>query len=167
MEKTKVVKDLEAKTLTIEREINAPKQKVWGAYADKDIFAQWWGPEGWETTVKEFDFRPGGHNLYAMKCVDPKQGDFFGQESWAVMQYQTMDEPNGFSYKDLFANPDGTPMENMPVVNVEIKFIEKDDKTTIVTTIQANAAEEIEKLLAMGMVEGISSTFDRLEKLFA
>jgi uncharacterized protein YndB with AHSA1/START domain len=78
-----------------------------------------------------------------------------------------MDEPNGFSYKDLFANPDGTPMENMPVVNVEIKFIEKDGKTTVATTIQANAAEEIEKLLAMGMVEGISSTFDRLEKLFA
>src|SRR5690242_1635466 len=108
MDKTKVTKALAAKTLTVERTFNAPKHKVWNAYADKDVFVRWWGPEGWETTVKEFEFKPGGRNLYAMKCVDKNQGDFYGQESWGLMEFESINEPDTFTYNDFFANPDGS-----------------------------------------------------------
>jgi uncharacterized protein YndB with AHSA1/START domain len=167
MDKTKVTKDLGAKTLTIERTFDAPKEKVWRAYTDKDVFVQWWGPEGWETIVKEFDFKPGGRNLYGMKCVDKNQGEFFGQESWGLMEYGEVNEPDAFSYKDFFVDPDGTKQEDMPVLTSEAKFVEQDGKTTIVSISRSESAEEIEKLLAMGMVEGISSTFDRLDQLLA
>ena len=81
MSQTKVTKDLENKTLIIERTFDAPAQKLWRAYADKEWFEQWWGPEGWQTTTKEFTFAPGGRIHYAMKCVDENQGEWFGQES--------------------------------------------------------------------------------------
>ena len=38
MDKTKVTKDLENKTLTIERTFDAPKEKLWRAYTDKEWF---------------------------------------------------------------------------------------------------------------------------------
>jgi len=167
MDKTKVTKDLEAKTLTIERTFDAPKEKVWRAYADKDLFMKWWGPEGWETTVKEFAFEPGGRNLYAMKCVDKNQGEFFGQESWGLMEYETINEPDDFTYRDSFANADGTKQENMPVIDIEVKLVEQDGQTTVVSTSKADSAEQIEKLLSMGMAEGIASTFNRLDQLWA
>jgi len=165
MDKTKVTKDLENKTLIIEREFNAPKEKLWQAYADKDTFAKWWGPEGWETTVKEFDFRPGGRNLYAMKCVDKNQGEWFGQESCGLMEYESIDEPDNFVYHDFFADAEGNKTPNMPEVVITIEFVENDGKTNVISHIKADTAEAIEKLVNMGMIEGFTSSTDRLDRL--
>jgi len=165
MDKTKVTKDLENKTLIIERVFGAPKAKLWNAYADKDTFAKWWGPEGWETTVKEFDFRPGGRNLYAMKCVDENQGEWFGQESCGLMEYDAINEPDSFVYRDYFADADGNKTPGMPEVTITVEFVESDGKRNVISRIKAVTAEEIEKLVAMGMIEGFSSSTDRLERL--
>jgi uncharacterized protein YndB with AHSA1/START domain len=165
MEKTKVTKDLENKLLIIERVFDAPKSRLWQAYADKDLFVRWWGPEGWETTVKEFDFKPGGRNHYGMKCVDENQGEWFGRESWGIMQYESMDEPDNFVYKDYFADAEGNIQEGMPAIAITIELVESDGQTTLVTRCQAESAEDIEKLVAMGMIEGLSSSADKLERL--
>lgn len=167
MDKTKVTKDLENNALILERTFSAPKAKVWQAYADKELFSQWWGPEGWQTTVKEFDFTIGGTNLYGMKCVDENQGDWFGQESWGMMKYESIDEPDSFTYKDYFADAEGTPTPNMPVMTITIELDEADGKTTVRTRCVGETAEEVEKLLAMGMVEGYSSSCNRLEQLLS
>jgi len=165
MQKTKVTKDLENKTLTIEREFAAPKAKLWQAYADKDLFAQWWGPEGWETTVKEFNFAPGGRNHYCMKCVDENQGEWFGQESWGLMTYQDITEPDSFTYRDAFSDESGAVNKEMPLLNISIELREQGDKTALVTVVHGDSAEDIEKLVGMGMIEGFSSSADKLERL--
>lgn len=167
MDKTKVTKDLETKTLIIERTFAAPKTKLWKAYADKDMFAKWWGPEGWETTVKEFEFKPSGRNHYGMKCVDKDQGEWFGQESWGIMKFESVNEPDGFSYKDYFADADGNITPDMPAITVTIELVETDGKTNLITRCLGESAEDIEKLVAMGMTEGFDSQLNKLEKLLA
>lgn len=167
MSNTKVTKDLDNKTLTIERTFDAPQEKLWRAFTDKDWFVKWWGPEGWETTVKEFDFRPGGRNHYGMKCVDKNQGEWYGQESWGLMRYETIDEPNSFTYKDYFSDADGTIQEGMPAITATLEFVKADGKTTLITRCQGDSAEDIEKLVAMGMIEGYDSSANKLEKLLA
>jgi uncharacterized protein YndB with AHSA1/START domain len=167
MDKTKVTKDLDKKLLTLERTLDAPKAKLWQAFSDKDWFVKWWGPEGWETTVKEFDFKSGGRNHYAMKCVDESQGEWFGQESWGLMEYESIKEPDSFSYKDYFANEDGTTQSGMPVTAITVELVEADGKTNMITHCHGETAEEIEKLMEMGMVEGFSSSMNKLEKLMA
>lgn len=165
MDKTKVTKDLENKLLTIERIFDAPKEKLWRAYSDKEWFVKWWGPEGWETTVKEFDFKPGGRNHYGMKCVDENQGEWFGQESWGIMQYESINEPDSIRYKDYFSDADGNTQGEMPAIIVTVEFVEADGKTNLITRCQGESAKDIEKLLTMGMVEGFSSSSNRLERL--
>lgn len=167
MDKTKVTKDLENKALIVERTFDAPKEKLWQAYADKDMFAQWWGPEGWETTVKEFDFQNGGRNHYCMKCVDKNQGDFFGMESWGLMEFDDIDEPRTITYHDFFSDADGNKTPDMPALEMIIEFIEHEGQTTVATRCIGDSAEDIEKLLAMGMIEGYSSSADKLERLLA
>ena len=166
MDKTKVTKDLEAKTLTIERTFAAPVEKLWQAYADKDMFVQWWGPEGWETTVKEFDFRAGGRNHYCMKCVDENQGEWFGKDAWGIMDYKTVDAPSNFTYTDYFSNEAGDIDEQMPALEITVEFVATDDgQTTMISRSVASSAEEIEQLVKMGMIEGFSSSADKLERL--
>ena len=163
----KVTKDLENKTLTIEREFDAPKEKVWKAYADQETFEKWWGPEGWETTAKEFNFTPGGRVHYDMKCVDERQGDWFGQSSWGVMVIDSVDAPNSFSYTDYFSDENGTLNQEMPALKVTNEFIEENGTTKLISRSLADNADQIEELIKMGMVEGFTSQLLKLDVLLA
>ncbi len=163
----KVTKDLEAKTLIIEREFDAPKEKVWRAWADQATFEKWWGPEGWETKAKEFNFTPGGRVHYDMKCVDENQGEWFGKSSWGVMVLDSVDAPNSFTYTDYFSDEEGTLNQEMPALKITNEFVETDGKTKLVSRSQADSAEQIEQLLQMGMVEGFTSQLLKLDELLA
>lgn len=165
MNKTKVTKDLENKTLTIERVFDVPKEKVWNAYAEKNWFEKWWGPQGWETTVKEFNFTPGGRVHYGMKCVDKSQGEWFGQTSWGLMEVKRVDAPSSFSYTDYFSNEAGTINTELPVLTITNEFIEEDGKTKFVSTSYADSTEQIEQLVKMGMLEGFDSQMNKLDQL--
>ncbi len=167
MAEVKVSKDLESKTLTIECVVNAPKEKVWRAYSDKEWFEKWWGPEGWDTTAKEHDFRPGGRIHYGMKCVDESQGEWFGQESWGIMEIESIDELNAFSAKDYFSDSEGVINTEMPTQRFEVELVDEGGKTRLVNRSILDSAEQLEQLLKMGMVEGFSSQLNKLEELLA
>jgi uncharacterized protein YndB with AHSA1/START domain len=167
MDKTKVTKDIENKTLTIERVFDAPMEKLWRAYADKEWFETWWGPQGWQTTTKEFNFTVGGKIHYGMKCVDENQGEWFGQESWGLMEIESLDEPRKFAAKDFFSDANGTINQEMPPQRFEVEFVEEDGKTRMINRSIVESADQLEQLIKMGMVEGFSSQLERLEALLA
>jgi uncharacterized protein YndB with AHSA1/START domain len=167
MNETKVTKDLENKTLIVERLFDAPKEKLWRAYADKTWFEKWWGPEGWQTTAKEFNFKPGGRIHYAMKCVDRNQGEWFGQESWGLMEIESINEPSSFTAKDFFSNAEGTTTEDMPTQTFIIELIEEGRKTRLVNRSVSKTVEQLEDLIKMGMLEGFKSQLNRLDVLLA
>lgn len=165
MSEVNVIKDLENKKLVIEYVANGSKSKVWQAYSDKDMFEKWWGPEGWETGTKEFEFNPGGKVHYGMKCTDPAQGDWFGQTSWGVMEILDVQPEDNFTYMDYFSDEDGDLNKEMPALKVTNVFIEVNGTTKIVCTSFADSAEQIEELIKMGMVEGFTSQLNKLNEL--
>ncbi|MBI3889370.1 SRPBCC domain-containing protein [Candidatus Saccharibacteria bacterium] len=167
MPEVKVTKDLENKKLIVEFVANGPKEKVWNAYATKELFEKWWGPEGWETTTKEFNFVEGGRVHYGMKCIDENQGEWFGKTSWGVMELQDVHATDSFTYIDYFSDEVATLNSEMPALKVTNEFIELDGKTKIVSTSIADDAEQIEQLINMGMIEGFTSQLNRLDALFA
>ena len=167
MSELKVTKDLENNTLTLEREFDAPADKVWKALTDKDTFEKWWGPEGWETTAKEFNFTPGGRVHYDMKCVDEAQGEWFGQSSWGLMLIDSVDAPNSFSYTDYFSDESGAMNQEMPALKIANTFVEENGKTKFVSVSHADSAEQIEQLIKMGMIEGFTSQLNKLDAMFA
>jgi uncharacterized protein YndB with AHSA1/START domain len=163
MDKTKVTKDFDNNTLIVERMFNAPRERVWEAYADPDQFVKWWGPEGWEATIKEFNLVPGGKNHYCMKCVDENQGEWFNQESWGMMMFESVDKPNSFTYKDYFTDAEGVLNKELPVMTITMEFIEEGGKTKLVSRGVVESKEQLEQLVNMGMIEGLTSTMDKLE----
>lgn len=165
MAEVNVIKDLENKKLVVEYTANGPIEKVWRAYTTKEWFEKWWGPEGWETTTKEFSFEAGGKVHYGMKCVDERQGEWFGQTSWGTMDIQEVNNGKSFTYKDYFSDEAGVLNKEMPVLTVTNEFIEQDGKTKIVSTSYADSAEQIEELIKMGMIEGFSSQLNKLDTL--
>lgn len=167
MAEVNVTKDLEAKTLTIEAVVNGPKDKVWQFYADKDSFEKWWGPEGWETTAKEFDFRPGGRVLYDMHCVDKNQGEWYDQHSWGIMNIQEIDEGSRIAFEDVFSDETGEANTEMPTTQTSVELTDAEGKTKITTRSVFKTVEQLEELVKMGMAEGWSSQLDKLDALLA
>jgi len=151
----------EGKTLTLERVINAPKDKVWEAYANAEIFAKWFSTDGWTTRVKHFDFTAGGYALFAMKCEDKSQ-EMFGQESWNKSEFRSVTPKDTFTYKDSFSDEDGNSNEHMPSTEITVTLEEVGDSTKI-TSVSTFASEAgLQQALAMGMEEGIKQTFNKL-----
>jgi len=48
------------RTVEISRVFQAPRKLVYEAFADPKQVVEWWGPDGFSTTVLEMDLRPGG-----------------------------------------------------------------------------------------------------------
>src|SRR5271155_4940173 len=46
--------------LVITRVLDAPRELVFDMWTDPKHIAQWWGPNGFTTTIHEMDVRPGG-----------------------------------------------------------------------------------------------------------
>lgn len=56
--------------LTISRLINAPRELVFEAFSEVRHLSQWWGPNGFTTTTRAFEFRVGGEWMFMMHGPD-------------------------------------------------------------------------------------------------
>ena len=56
--------------LLIERIIQAPPEVVWQAWTDPKQIVQWWGPNGFTTTIETMDVRPKGIWKYVIHGPD-------------------------------------------------------------------------------------------------
>jgi len=61
--------------LEISRFVAAPRARVWQAWADPKILAQWWCPRPWATEVRAFEFRVGGAFHTFMRGPDGGESD--------------------------------------------------------------------------------------------
>lgn len=158
---------VEGQMLVLERMFNAPRELVFKVFSDADHLKQWWGPRGWEVTVSEIDFRPGGEWYYCMKCMDKNQGDFYGMESWGKSVYQEIEEPDKMVLIDYFSDAEGNITEGMPAATTTISFVEWNGKTKLISRTVYESEAALKTVLEMGMEEGISQTWDRLEEYLA
>lgn len=59
-----------AEDIVSSRRFDAPRDLVYGAFADPAILARWWGPAGFTNDFEVFEFRPGGDWRLAMHGPD-------------------------------------------------------------------------------------------------
>ncbi|SEN46123.1 SRPBCC domain-containing protein [Lihuaxuella thermophila] len=158
----KMISKVEGQELILERVFDAPRELVFRAFSEAEHLKNWWGPRGWTLTVCNVDFRPGGIWHFCMKCVDQNQGDFYGTESWGKAVYQEIVEPEKIVYVDYFSDAEGNVSEEMPSCKVTMSFMEHEGKTKLVCRAQYASADTLKTVLDMGVVQGITETWDRL-----
>ncbi|MFW0794959.1 SRPBCC domain-containing protein [Gordonia sp. CPCC 205515] len=157
---TNVSHDVEARTLTITAEFAAPITRIWQIYADPRQLEKIWGPPTYPATVVDHEFRPGGRVTYFM--TSPEGEKFAGY--WII---DSIDEPNGFSFRDGFADDDFTPVESLPVSRNDFTFTERDGHTVATFLSTYDSAEDLQKVLEMGVVEGASGAVNQIDDLVA
>ena len=97
---TSVVKDADARTMTITARFDAPIDRVWQIWSDPRQLERWWGPPSYPATVTEHDLTPGGTVAYSM--TGPEGDRHRGR--WRV---RAVDPPHALEFEDGFADADG------------------------------------------------------------
>jgi uncharacterized protein YndB with AHSA1/START domain len=98
----------------ISRVIDASRELVFEAFTEVRHLSQWWGPDGFTTTTRSFEFREGG--VWDFVMHGPGGTDYAEWITWteivpperiALRHGESRDDPNGFESTLTFA-PHGT-----------------------------------------------------------
>jgi uncharacterized protein YndB with AHSA1/START domain len=139
--------------IRIERIFNAPRARVWQAFTDPKMVAQWWG-RGHKLVIERMEIERGGHWRYVEHTPDGPQG-FEGR-------YREVTPPQRLVQTFEW---DGMP----GYVMIETTNFEDlgDGRTRVVTMLLAHTTEERDGMLNSGMEEGMNQSYAELDKLLA
>jgi len=159
---THVHKDPAAATLTIESELDAPVEQVWQLWADPRRLERWWGPPTYPATVVDHDLTPGGRVNYFMTGPE---GDRAGGW-WRVI---AVDEPTRLEFEDGFADAEGEPNMAMPTTMAVVTISPDGDsgRTRMRIESQFPSTEAMEKMIEMGMEEGMQLAMGQIDAVLA
>ena len=145
--------------LIIERKFDAPIDRVWHAFTTPEILATWWSPAGMSNCHASTDLRRGGDFRYCFESG--------GAKYWGKGVYQSIEEPDHFSYIDYFTDEDGNPVapshygipgdEIVPTL-VEFAFTDEGEKTGLRMT----GDNPFDAAMTEEMTRGWNSMFDKL-----
>ncbi|GIN20782.1 SRPBCC domain-containing protein [Siminovitchia fordii] len=156
--KTKIYKDKVRRELTVERTVAIPPKLAWEGWTKPEHIACWWGPKNWTSTVYEMDVRPKGVWRYSLRS---NNGD--GEEAYCRAVYQEVMEPSRLVYIDSFTDENWDVVENSEMyTTVTFDKVNEGCKLRIITRFRS--VEDLYNAKDMGMVEGFSDAFDRLEE---
>jgi len=152
------VVDKESKTVSITKEFAFGLDLVWDAYTKPELLDQWWAPKPWMSRTKVLDFNVGGRRFYAM--VSPE-----GDERWAVQKYSSITPKTNFKFFNAFS--DENENLELPGSDWDLNFSEQNGRTKVSISIYNESLERLEKMIEMGVKEGIAGQLQNLEQLLA
>jgi uncharacterized protein YndB with AHSA1/START domain len=149
----------------ISRTFDAPRERVWKAWTERERLMQWFGPKGFTMLTADLDFRPGGRFHYSLRAPD-------GKEMWGKFVYREIVRPEKIVLINSFSDASGglarhpfSPTWPLEMVS-ETTLAESGGKTTItIKWTPLNATdEECNTFDASrdGMMQGWSGTFEQL-----
>lgn len=156
--KTIIHKDRERRELTVERIVGIPAGLAWEGWTEPEHIARWWGPKRWTTTIYEMDVTPGGVWRYSLKSDEQS-----GEEVFCRAVYEEVTAPCKLVYTDSFADRDWKIVANSEMLTT-VLFEEAPGGTRLSIVTQFANVEQLESAEAMGMIEGFSDAYDRLEQ---
>jgi uncharacterized protein YndB with AHSA1/START domain len=139
--------------IRIERIVDATRDRVWRAFTDPALVAQWWG-RGNTLVIERMEVERGGHWRYVERTPEGVHG-FEGR-------YREVTPPERIVRTFEW---DGMPAHVM----VEATTFEdlSDGRTKIVTTSLFHTREERDGMINSGMEGGLNESYAALDRLLA
>lgn len=143
--------------LTLERTLDAPRDKLWRCWTEPDLLKQWFCPKPWYVSEARLDPRPGGECFTVMNGPDGERFDNTGVFLDAV-------EGERIVFTDAF-RPGWRPA-GRPFMVAEISFADTGDgRTRYHARAMHWTAEARKEHEDMGFHDGWNKTADQLEAL--
>jgi uncharacterized protein YndB with AHSA1/START domain len=153
---TEVVSNAEALTLSIVADYPVPLARLWDAYADPRKLERFWGPREWPATFTRHDMAVGGYSHYHMTGPD-------GTISRGWFRFLTITPQQLIEVEDGFADEHGQPNTDLPGMRMTFVFEATATGSRFRSVTYFNSVEEMEKLVEMGMMEGMRSAMSQID----
>ena len=139
--------------IRIERTFDAPRDRVWRAFTDPKLLAQWWG-RGNKLVIEKFELERGGHWRFVEHGPEGKHG-FEGRFREVTPKDRIVQT---FEWDGM---PAYVIIETLELTDLA------DGRTKVVTLSLFHTTEERDGMLESGMEEGLNQSYEALDKLLA
>jgi uncharacterized protein YndB with AHSA1/START domain len=144
--------DTSDREMLISRQIDAPRERVFDAFTDREHIGQWWGPNGFTTTTEVMQVSVGGEWRFTMHGAD-------GTDYRNVIQYTEVERPARLCYEH---GDDASPH-----FRTEVGFEEQGGGTRVTLHLFCKTARQLEEMKKYGAEEGGQQTLERLDRYLA
>jgi uncharacterized protein YndB with AHSA1/START domain len=139
--------------IRVERIFDAPRERVWRAFTEPDLVAQWWG-RGNRLDIVRMEVERGGHWRFVEHGPEGEHG-FEGR-------YREVTPPARLVHTFEW---DGMPAY---VIIETVEFVDLGDgRTKVVNTSLFHTTEERDGMLSSGMEQGLKESYAALDRLLA
>ncbi len=138
----------------IEREFNAPVDRVYRAHVEPDLLIRWLGPRGMEMTVQAYDVRRGG--AYAYTHRDGEEDYRFFGSFHDVRPNERIVQT--FAYEGF---ADSVSLETLEFIDLG------DGRCRLIATSLVDSIEGRDAFVASGMETGVVEGYEKLDELLA
>jgi uncharacterized protein YndB with AHSA1/START domain len=157
---TSVDTDYDSLTVILIADFDNPIDQVWELWSDPRKLERWWGPPGYPATVEKHALTPGGEVTYSMTGPE-------GDQHRGVWRVMSVDPPTSLRFTDAFADPDGAPLENAPVSEIQVRLLEHEGGTRMEIRMTFETREDMQRIVDMGTVEGLKQSVGQMDGLLA
>jgi uncharacterized protein YndB with AHSA1/START domain len=150
-----IVADPNIPVVTITREFDAPKERVFRAWEDPELVKLWMGPRSTDMDIQLWDCRTGGSYRYAASHGGEEVARFYGSFHESRPGERLVQT---WTWEGL---PDTVCLETMtfePLENGRSRII----SVTVLDSMEAQAG-----MMASGMESGINEGYEQLDELLA
>ncbi len=152
--------DAASLSLTVVAEFDASPEQVWEVWRDPRKLERWWGPPTYPSTFTRHEFVVGGECRYHM--TGPA-----GETPRGWWRIDAIDEPRRIEFSNGLADTDGEPVPGVPPMPSYVTFegVRGGTRMTVVSTFVD--LDQMEKMLGMGMQEGMAQAVGQIDDLLA
>jgi uncharacterized protein YndB with AHSA1/START domain len=146
--------------MTITCEFDAPLERCWQLWADPRQLERWWGPPSYPATFVDHDLSTGRYATYFMTGPD-------GDKPHGWWRILAVDAPNSLEVEDGFGEEPGNA-GGMPMTRMRVRLDDRGDGGTRMTIASSfESREAMEKMLEMGMADGIQEALAQIDGILA
>ena len=141
--------------ILIIREFDAPRELVFKAFTDPQLYVQWIGPRGLKTDLGRFEQRDGGSWRYIQTDEQGNKSAFHGVNHEIKAPERII---GTFEYEGL--------PESGHVILQTARFEElSGDRTKLISQSVFQSVEDRDGMLASGMEMGVNESYERLDEV--
>jgi len=155
LNETKVTAEPGKQMITIEREFDAPRELVFEAFTDAELFAEWMGPRRLVMTLETFEPRDGGSWRYVHRDEHGNAYGFHGV-------FHEVTAPERIIQTFEF---EGLPERGHVTLETATFVPLPGDRTRIVMESVFRSVADRDGMLQSGMEGGLNESFGRLVEL--
>ncbi|HTA36095.1 MAG TPA: SRPBCC domain-containing protein [Solirubrobacteraceae bacterium] len=152
--------DAEQLTLTVVAEFDADAERVWQVWEDPRKLERWWGPPTYPATFTRHEFFVGGESRYFMTGPN-------GETPRGWWRIDAIDRPRSLAFANGLAGDDGEPAPGVAPAAGHVSFDALGERTRMTVLTRFVDAAQMQKMLDMGMQEGMAQAIGQIDGVLA